>query len=141
LQRFSKKAGNIALLVALIATLILFPLAMIGDGGLKYFVGFHWPVFLYALWESIMGVCMSLGLLMLLRRIWSKQGTLGKFLANNTYGVYVIHAIVLVLVSLAFSPLPLHPLLKFVFTTLIAVPLCFASSALIRKIPFVRSIL
>jgi glucans biosynthesis protein C len=82
-----------------------------------------------------------IGLLALFRQRWNRQGRLAKSLAANVYTVYLIHPLVLVGFAYAFQTVTLYPLLKFVIAVLIALPLCFLISSLIRKIPFADRIL
>jgi glucan biosynthesis protein C len=85
------------------------------------------------------GVC--IGLLVLFRTRWNRQGRLAKGLAANAYTVYLIHPLVIVSFAYAFQAVALYPLLKFVIAVLIALPLCFLISSFIRKIPFANRIL
>ena len=101
----------------------------------------HWQAFVYALWEAFMVVGVCIGLLVLLRTRWNRQGRLAKGLAANAYTVYLIHPLVIVSVAYAFQAVALYPLLKFVIAVLIALPLCFLISSFIRKIPLADRIL
>ncbi len=82
-----------------------------------------------------------IGLLVLFRQRLNHQGRLAKNLAANVYTVYLIHPLVLVGFAYAFQTVALYPLLKFVISVLIALPLCFLLSNLIRKIPFANRVL
>ena len=64
-----------------------------------------------------------------------------KNLAANVYTVYLIHPLVLVGFAYAFHTVALYPLLKFVISVLIALPLCFLLSDIIRKIPLANKVL
>ena len=103
--------------------------------------GFQWLAFTYALWESFMVVGVSIGLLVLFRQCWNYQGGLSKNLSANVYTVYLIHPLVIVGFAYAFHTVALYPLLKFVISVLIALPLCFLLSNIIRKIPLANRIL
>jgi peptidoglycan/LPS O-acetylase OafA/YrhL len=52
-----------------------------------------------------------------------------------TYAVYVIHAPVVILLTLALRGVRLYPLLKFALALLVIVPACFALANVIRKLP------
>jgi surface polysaccharide O-acyltransferase-like enzyme len=103
--------------------------------------GLHLVAFAYALWEAFIVVGVSVGLLVLFRQTWNHQGKLAKSLSASAYTVYLIHSLVLVGFAYAFHSVALYPLLKFVISVLIALPLCFLVSSLIRKIPFANRIL
>ena len=87
----------------------------------------------------VVGVC--IGLLVLFQQRWNHQGRLAKNLAANVYAVYLIHPLVLVGFAYAFHSVALYPLLKFVISVIIVLPLCFVLSNLVRKIPYVNNIL
>src|SRR6266516_7426326 len=134
-------------LIALIATLIfvglVFPSMMQAAGsagtrqaGYALAGGFNWLAFGYALWEYFVVVGVCIGLLVLFRQRWNRQGKLAKELAASVYTVYLIHAPVLVGFAYAFHVVALYPLLKFCIAVLITIPLCFLISSLIRRIPY-----
>ena len=54
---------------------------------------------------------------------------------------YIVHATVVVLLTLAIRNVSLYPLLKFALAGLICVPLCFVLGSVIRKLPRARKIL
>ncbi len=103
--------------------------------------GFHWQALVEAVWESFLVVGVSIGLPVLFRTRWNRQGRLAKGLAASVYTIYLIHPLVLVSVASALHTLALHPLLKFAVAVLIALPLCFLVSSFIRKIPFANRML
>ena len=144
------KMGRDWSLITLIVTLIficLVTLPMIQgtssskQTGLPIAGGFQWLSFSYALWESFMVVGVCIGLIVLFRQRWNHQGKLAKNLAANVYAVYLIHPLVLVGFAYAFHFVALYPLLKFVISLIIVLPLCFLLSDLIRRIPLVNRIL
>jgi glucans biosynthesis protein C len=136
------RSALIALLVPIIVTILF----IIGGAGAGTQIGYslgglHWQAFVYALWESFMVVAVAMGLLVLFRTRWNRQGRLAKGLAANAYTVYLIHPLVIVSFASAFQAVALYPLLKFVIAVIIALPLCFLISSFIRKIPFAGRIL
>jgi len=58
--------------------------------------------------------------------------------AGNTFGVYVFHAMVLVLVSLALRALALHAVPKFAIVSLLALTCSLLVTWAIRQVPFLR---
>jgi len=87
----------------------------------------------------VVGVC--IGLIVLFRQRCNYQGKLAKNLAVNVYTVYLIHPLVLVGFAYAFHTVALYPLLKFVISVIIVLPLCFLLSNLVRRIPLAYRIL
>ncbi|HNX40256.1 MAG TPA: acyltransferase family protein [Methanothrix sp.] len=113
------------------------------SGNLAPFWGrLHWQSAAYALWESFFSVGMCLGIIVLFRDRWNRQGSLERFLSDNYFSVYVFHPPILVLVSLALRPFGWHPIAKFIAACAIALPLCFlASHFILRKIPLLGAVL
>jgi fucose 4-O-acetylase-like acetyltransferase len=101
-----------------------------------YFGGLRWQAAAYAFYESFFCVGVSLGVIVLFREIFKNQGPLSATLSRNAFGVYVLHAPVLVLGTMACRNVMINPLLKCMLMSLILVPACFAISLMMRKIPF-----
>ena len=146
LIRISDAMGKLWLGVALFFILILFPALFVLGGALKGDVtsftgGLHWQCFGYAVWEQFTGVAMIIALLFLFRNRFNRQGTVSKAMSASAYTAYIIHAPVVVLVTLAMRNISLYPLLKFALAVLIAVPLCFALGNFIRQLPLAKRIL
>lgn len=108
----------------------------------KYAGGFYWQSAAYAFWESFFSVGVCLGLIVLFREHFSEQGKLAKFLSDNCFSVYMFHPPILILVTLAMREYAWHPIIKFIVSCVIAVPLCFlASHFILRKIPLLKRVL
>lgn len=142
--RIPDAMGKVWLWVAIIE-LVLFPVVAIAGGAinhLEYFAGgLHWQALFYALWEAIMCVAMCTGLLVLFRKRFHRQRSFGKFLSANAYTVYILHPLVIVGLAYGLHTVALYPLLKYGIAVMIAVPCCFALSALVRMIPYAKKIL
>lgn len=102
---------------------------------INFYGGWHWPAALYALWETFFCTGVGLGMLVLFRDYCNWQGRLTGFLSRNSFGVFIIHTPLMVWLTLAARHIHCHPLLKFGVSSAVFIPLCFAVSALIRKIP------
>lgn len=128
---------------ALVATLTLFPLALIGKSGFSgNFLGNgYWQSAVYALWDSILSVGMCLALITLFRRFFSGESRLGSFLSRHGYTVFIIHCPIIVFLAIAVRGIHLENLLKFGMLAIVGVPLCFAVAYLVRKIPGASRIL
>ena len=130
---------GIAVLLILAWPAIDLPAAM--SGGVTR-GGWHWQSLVYCLWEAFLCISACIGLIYLFRRYLDRQGKLAAFLVPNAYTAYIIHALVITTVALiARDLLALYPLLKWFVMALIAIPLCFGLSALIRKIPYTDRVL
>jgi glucans biosynthesis protein C len=134
------KTGRLGLGLAVILVAALLPL-MIALGATTDIVSFkgggHWKSLVFALWESFLCVSMCIGLIYAFRRYFNQRGRVAAFLAPLAYTAYLIHAPIITAWAVAFRDVPLYPLIKWALAGLVAVPLCFGLSALIRKIPLV----
>jgi fucose 4-O-acetylase-like acetyltransferase len=131
------RAGRLGLATALVATVVLFPLAL--SGATAFVGGGQWQSAVYALWDSIFAVSFSVALLVTFRAYFNRQSAIGRFLARQAYAVYVIHVPVIVLLALALRTVELESLLKFGLMALVGVPLCFAVAYMVRRLPLLRS--
>jgi len=140
--------GVVGFVTALVATVLLFPLALSGNlfslevpevwvflGGGTFQSG------VYALWDSIFVVGMCLAAITFFRRFFNQESSIGSFLAQQSYAVYIIHVPIVVFIGIALKGVQLAPMLKFGLLAVIAVPTCFVLAYLIRKIPGVSKVL
>ncbi len=145
LMRIPDAMGKFWLCVAVIFMAVLFPVLFVLGGASDdispFMGGVHWQCFAYAVWEQFIGVAIIISLLFLFRKRFNYQGRVGKAMSAGAYTTYIIHAPVVVLVTLAMRNISLYPLLKFALAVLIAVPLCFALGNFIRQLPLARRIL
>ena len=139
LRTIPNSTGRTGFLVALGATLILFPLALSGKS--NFLGGGYWQSAVYALWDSTFSVGMCLGLITFFRSRFNRSSSLGRFLSRHAYTVFIVHAPVIVYLAIALRNLQLEHLLKFGLMAMIGVPLCFAVAFLVRRIPLASRIL
>jgi glucan biosynthesis protein C len=141
LQNLPEATGRLWLRVAIVL-ILLFPfLAVAGGPPAPFAGGWHWHAFALALWESFLCLAMCIGLVHLFRRHWDRQGSLARFLSPNAYTAYLIHGPIITAIALAARDVMLYPLLKWGLAALVAVPLCFVLSSLIRKLPYTDRVL
>jgi len=146
LVRIDAHLGRLWLIVAGVFAVVGFPILFVAGGALSgkvspFLGGLHWQSLAYAVWEQVVGIAMVVGLLVLFRERINRQTPFARALADSTYAVYVIHAPVVILLTLALRGVRLYPLLKFALALLVIVPACFALANVIRKLPAVRRIL
>jgi hypothetical protein len=134
-------------LVALIASATLLPLSIIGTAvtslGWGSLIGYGSPSSaVYALWDSIFAVGMSMFAISYFRRHFNTLGRLWKFSSQNFYTAYILQATVIVTVAaVLLSSIPLESLLKFGLAALIILPLTWGAAYLVRKLPFADRVL
>jgi peptidoglycan/LPS O-acetylase OafA/YrhL len=140
LQTLPSSKGIVGFVAAVVAFVLLFPLAFFGGLEGQFLGGGHWQSAVYALWDSITAVGLSLGIIVLFRRAFNGSGRFGRFLARHSYTVYIIHSLVLVALAIALRDTGLDNMLKFALVAGIAVPLCFVVAAIIRRVPLVARV-
>ena len=96
---------------------------------------------IYVLWDSIFAVGISLGVITLFHQFFNKQRALGKFLAQQSYAVYIVHIPTVVLLTYAMRGVQLSSLPKFVLASFVIVPVCYVIAWIVRKIPFVSKVI
>ena len=135
-------------MVALAASILLFPLAMSGSlfslelaDPAQWLGGGTWQSAVYAVWDSTFAVGMSLATLVFFRRFFNRKSRFGTFLAQQSYAVYLIHVPIIVFLGIALAGIALAPLPKFVMLSAVVIPVCFAAAWLIRKIPGVSKVI
>ena len=103
--------------------------------------GFTWLSLGYSMWEAFIGVALVISTLIWFRNRLNHQGSFMRKMAGSAYGVYVLHPLIIVPLTLALSGLQMNLNLKFVLFTPVAVILCFLVAFLFRKLPLIKHIL
>jgi surface polysaccharide O-acyltransferase-like enzyme len=115
--------------------------AFTGNGG-AYSGGWHWQAASINVWESFTCVAVCLGLLVIFRAAFERQGPLAKFLSDNAFSVYVFHPPIVIMSARLLHTCLWPPVLKFIVLTCMGVAASFALSATVfRRIPLLREIL
>ena len=148
-RKISGSMGTIGFAAANLAGIILFPLAFssqmfsleLSEALDIAFGNGTWQSAVYALWDSVFAVGISLGLLTFFRRFANRPNWFGNFLAQQSYAVYLIHIPLVVFLAYALRAIMVGSLLKFGLASLVIVPVCFVVAAVIRKIPGVSRII
>lgn len=141
------KTGRRWFLSAISLGIILWLVLMVTGGALEggfdiYKGGLTWQSAAYAVWESYISVAVGIGLIALFREKHNKQNKLIKTMSDNSFGVYMFHAPIIIAVSLAFVKIELHPLVKFLVAAAIGIPLSFLLSQYIfKRIPGLKKVL
>lgn len=133
--------GQLGFVLAVLATVTLYPTAVFIGTGSKWIGYGSWQSAIFALWDSIFAVGMSLALITFFRSFLDGGKKFSRFLSQHSFAVYVIHVPVIVFLILALSGLQMAAQLKFGLAAVVGLPLCFGIAWLIRKIPYVKRIL
>ena len=132
-----KETGKLWFRVSVVL-IMLFPLLLelytVTGNPNRYYGGFYWQVFTYALWEQFIGIAIIVALTSIFREKYNSQGRLLVAMSKNTYTVYIIHPPIIVFLALSLQGITMNPLLKFALVAPLAVALCFLIGNYIRKI-------
>jgi surface polysaccharide O-acyltransferase-like enzyme len=107
----------------------------------KFIGGLHWHSLALALWETTLLIGITTFLLYFFREKLNRAGPTLKTMAASVFTVYIIHQTILIVLHTFMLPVDIPTVVKFFVVSLIAVPVCFLLSILIRKIPFVNRVL
>ena len=134
-----------------VATLLLsLPLlaVLIATGGAldhdteRYSGGFNFVSAGKSLWEALVCVGMSFGLIALYRQCFNRQGRSAKFLSDNAFAVYLFHPPVIIALAILLHSVAAPPLVKAALLTACAAVVTFTLSALVfRRLPILSRIL
>lgn len=113
----------------------------IGGDASAFLGGLRWEACVGAVWSSLQGTAIIVALLALFRARRNRQGTLAGEAARAAYAAYVLHAPILILVSLAVRPIALAPAGKFLLVGTAGVVACFAVAAGVRRLPLAQKVL
>jgi surface polysaccharide O-acyltransferase-like enzyme len=144
LANLPDKTGRLWLGLAVILVIVFIPM-MLALGAASDIApikgGVHLQSLAYALWESFLCMSMCIGVIYLFRRRLNGRGRILAFLVPLAYTAYLIHAPVITALAVAVRDVSLYPLIKWALVGLVAVPVAFGLSALIRKIPYTDRVL
>lgn len=107
----------------------------------KFTGGLHWQSLVFSLWLTFLMVGIIVFLLYFFRERLNQAGPMAKSMAANVYTVYIIHQTVLYTLNILLLDINIPTIVKFFIAGLIAVPVCFLLSSLIRRIPYARRVL
>lgn len=137
----ARRAGWIALIGGPLSLLALLAVGARG-GSLDVFVGgWHWQAFGLAMWEQLTGVGLGVGLLAWFSRAMDRETRPLRWLADRCFGVYLLHAPILVALMMAFRALPKNPFLMAPLLALTGLVASYIVADLARRVPLLRAIL
>ena len=119
--------------------LAIFPVLGIAGGALRdtsaFLGGLTWQSGAFALWEAGTGTSLLIVTLVLFSRArWVVPGV-GESFSESAYGIYLLHAFVVVLLALAMKDLAIHPGIKWITLSVCAVCLPWAVTRVLRRAP------
>jgi glucan biosynthesis protein C len=149
-RRWLNELANDALRTAsplLIASLVLLAALLYWGGAWQgdtsRYSGGPGPVSLgKSLWEAMVCVAMTMGLLAVYRRYFGAQNALGRRLSDNAFAVYLLHPPVIIALAMGIHAIVWPALAKAALLTVIAAVASFLlSDFVVRRLPGLRRIL
>jgi glucans biosynthesis protein C len=112
---------------------------MVLGGALKSFDpfmgGLTWQSGAYAAWEAMIGTALFITTFVLFARGNWRGAGIGQSFGSVSFGIYIFHAPVIILIAIALTGLPLYPALKYLVVAAGGVGVCWGLSLLLRKMP------
>ena len=139
--RIGKLCIMAALLLIAIQPVFIYLITNSSTGLEPLMGGPHWQAVLYAFWEQMAGVMIITALLWIFSRQFNSQGPVTRAMAGDTYTVYIIHPVVLILLSMALAGIIIPQLAKFAVVLALAIICSFLLAHLIRALPGVKRVL
>jgi peptidoglycan/LPS O-acetylase OafA/YrhL len=128
--------GPVGLVAILLASM---PVPKVGPPHLAG--GMNGPAIAFALWEQSAGACFALGIMYLFARKTNRPSRVATWLADRSFAVYMLHAPVLVLLTLWMQPYRTSPIPMMLILTFLGLVASFVVADLARRVPLLRSIL
>jgi glucans biosynthesis protein C len=110
-------------------------------GPILYFGGWNPQAFGGAAWEQLTGVGLALGMMALFHRVFNHAGAVARWLSARSFAVYVLHAPLLIALTLLFRSIHVDPLSHVLLLTLSTLVVSFAVAEIAKRTPFLRSVL
>lgn len=141
LEQVPQATARTWLVIAVVALAVLPPAVILRPGDGPFEGGWNLNALFYAVWEPFVAWGIILGLLHASRTRWNRASVLGGWLAGAAFGAYIVHAPILVALSVAFSAVAVAPMLKFALIGALSVAASFAVAGLLRTLPGVRAVI
>ena len=131
--------------IAVIGMVLYLPVMVLGGAltneGRPFLGGVTWQAAAYALWEAAVGTSLFIITLVLVaRRRWRSTGA-GASFAGASFGIYLMHGMVIIPLAVAMRSAPLHPALKWLMLSVSGVCLPWTLTLALRKVPGVHRVL
>ncbi|MDP3395560.1 MAG: acyltransferase family protein [Methanoregula sp.] len=140
-SRVGKTCAIAALFLIAVQPVFIHLITNSSSGPALFIGGLQWQAVFYAFWEQMAGVMIITGMLWLFSQWFNRQGPVARAMAGDSYTVYIIHPVILILLAIALAGFALPQLTKFAVVLPLAICFSFLLAHLIRAIPGVKSVL
>ncbi|ANZ41487.1 hypothetical protein BBK82_41565 [Lentzea guizhouensis] len=140
LQALPRRSGWFGVLLVVVSFV---PLALGGYRGLvgaDELAGYDLPHLALSGWESMFAVGVVLVLLRVFERFFAGTSRFSRYLADNAFAVYLVHAPVIVGIVAVLQPFDAAPVSKFLLTLVFAAVASWGISGALRRVRAVRAV-
>lgn len=145
LPQLTRQQSRLWVLLALAVTMMLPVLLTVVAGQIgdvdHFMGGGGWRSFVYAVWEPVLCVGISMRMLVFFRDRLNGSNALTRNMARSTYTVYIIHPFVVVAGTYLSIRLPVGPMVQFLVLCVTSVIVCFVISDVLRRLPLLSRVL
>ncbi len=106
-----------------------------------FFGGFTVESLIFSIWESSALLSITIGTLYVFKTRLNRSNMILENMSGSAYTAYIIHAIIIVGFQILLLPIVMPAFFKAIIVAIIAIPLIFGLSAIIRKIPGLSQVL
>ncbi len=132
-EKMSNTTGSVSLLLGILLATGMYSLGDNSWSGLIW----NW----YGIYESMMCVFISFGLIWLFRQVFFSSSKFMQWCAAQAYGVYIVHLLLMLGIQFAFDGVCMGAFGKFIFIGITTTILSFMITWLIRMIPRMKNII
>jgi hypothetical protein len=140
INRITKDQARFWLWGSLATVVVWLPLFVAGgalSAGIQPFLGgFNWQSLVYCVWEQFACMALNISILYVFANLLNKQTRFFKEISISAFSTYILHAVVIIVLTLVTANLPLHNLLMFAIS-LAYIPVCFSIGWIVKKTPII----
>lgn len=140
-QQHYRKLNIFILCMIFIGFPVIFSLKMVFGHPLEWFVGgWHTAALLYAFWEQMIGISIMAALLVFGKNKFNTHSDFMNKMSRCAFAVYILHPLVLVMLSLLLRDWAIDPAVKFLIVAPLGVIFSFLLGFVVVKIPGVNQV-
>ena len=131
--------------IAVTGAVLYLPIMILGGAltneAIPFLGRLTWQSAVYSLWEAAIGTSLFIITIVLFaRKDWRPTGA-GASFGGASYGIFLMHGMVILPLAVGLQFLPLHPALKWIIISVCGVCLPWRLTLILRKVPGVSRVL